>query len=169
MSGAPPVGDEAVSPAGLLGGTAGSLKRYRVLAFCVGTGLAILCFVGIPLQVIGHYSDHVGGSVLSSKWPWTAVVGIVGPVHGILYIVYLLSCLDLAGRARFRVVQLLGMVGAGLLPGLAFYMERKVAQRVKAELALGAEAPPGPAATFWAVVSGRARSAVEAEPGADGG
>lgn len=129
-----------------LGGTAGALARYRVMAFIVGTGLALLCFVGVPLQIIG-----------GNKWPWTSVVAIVGPIHGVFYIVYLLACLDLAGRARFRTAQLLGMVCSGLVPGLAFYMERKVTERVRKQLALGAEAPPGPAATVWAVLSGRAR------------
>jgi integral membrane protein len=129
-----------------LGGTAGALARYRVMAFIVGTGLALLCFVGIPLQVIG-----------GNKWPWTAVVEIVGPIHGIFYIVYLVTCLDLAGRARFRTAQLLGMVCSGLVPLLAFYMERKVSERVRAQLALGADAPPGPAATIWSVLSGSSR------------
>ncbi|MGH9105993.1 MAG: DUF3817 domain-containing protein [Acidimicrobiales bacterium] len=126
---------------GPLGGTAGALTRYRVMAFVVGIGLATICFVGVPLQVIGD-----------NKWPWTSVVVIVGTLHGFLYIVYLLSCLDLASRARFRALQLLGMVCSGLLPLLAFYMERKVSQRVKAQLALGPQAPPGPAATLWATL-----------------
>src|SRR5579884_3231888 len=104
-----------------LGGTPGALARYRVMALIVGTGLAVLCFVGIPLQVVGHYEAHLGGWPLRSKMPWTAVVAIVGPLHGFAYIVYLVSCLDLAGRARFRPVQLLGMVCSGLLPLLAFY------------------------------------------------
>ena len=137
-----------------LGGTAGALARYRVMAFIVGTGLALLCFVGIPLQVIG-----------GNKWPWTAVVEIVGPIHGIFYILYLLTCLDLAGRARFRTTQLLGMVGSGLVPLLAFYMERKVTERVHNQIALGADAPPGPAATIWAVLSGRSRRPAQPGPG----
>ena len=112
------------------------------MALIVGTGLAILCFIGIPLQLAGD-----------NKWPWTAVVQIVGPIHGIFYIVYLLTCLDLAARARFRTSQLLGMVCSGLVPLLAFYMERKVTQRVSAQLALGADAPPGPAATVWAALA----------------
>jgi integral membrane protein len=114
------------------------------MAMVVGTGLAVLCFVGVPLQLAGD-----------NKWPWTAVVEIVGPLHGFLYITYLIVCLDLAGRARFKTVQLLGMVGSGLLPGLAFYMERKVTQRVRAQLALGADAPPGPVANLWAALAGR--------------
>lgn len=155
-----------------LGGTAGALARYRAMALVVGTGLAVLCFIGIPLQVVGHYSDHLGGWPLRSKMPWTAVVAVVGPLHGFAYIVYLLTCLDLAGRARFKTVQLLGMVCSGLLPLLAFYMERKVVKRVQAQLALGADAPPGPAASIWASVSGAARArrpgeaSVSALPGA---
>lgn len=134
-----------------LGGTAGSLKRYRVMAITVGTGLAVLCFIGVPLQVAGLIiTGH-------NRLPWAGVVEVVGPIHGVLYIVYLVSCLDLAGRARFRTVQLVGMVCSGLLPLLAFYMERKVVARVNAQLALGADAPPGPVATVWAVISGRAR------------
>lgn len=126
---------------GPLGGTAGALTRYRVMAIIVGVGLATVCFVGIPLQVAGD-----------NKWPWTSVVEIVGTLHGFFYIAYLVSCLDLAGRARFRLVQLLGMVGSGLLPGLAFYMEHKVTQRVRAQLALGADAPPAPAAVLWSAL-----------------
>ena len=127
-----------------LGGLEGALKRYRVMVLIVGTGLAVLCFVGIPLQLIGH-----------NKWPWTAVVEIVGVAHGIFYMIYLITCLDLAGRARFRVEQLLGMVCSGFLPLLAFYMERRVVKRVTAQLALGADAPPAPAAVLWALLAGR--------------
>ncbi len=139
-----------------LGGTAGALARYRTMALIVGTGLAILCFIGIPLQLAG------GGPLGQNKWPWTSVVEIVGPLHGIFYIVYLLACLDLASRARFKTAQLLGMVCSGLLPLLAFYMERKVTERVRAQLALGDDAPPGPAATIWATLSGQSRREAEA-------
>jgi integral membrane protein len=131
-----------------LGGLEGALKRYRVMVLIVGTGLAVLCFVGIPLQLIGH-----------NKWPWTAVVEIVGVAHGIFYMIYLITCLDLASRARFRVEQLLGMVCSGFLPLLAFYMERRVVRRVGAQLALGPDAPPAPAAVLWALLTGRRRHA----------
>lgn len=136
-----PAGQAQRSP---LGGLEGALKRYRVMVLIVGTGLAILCFVGIPLQLIGH-----------NKWPWTAVVEIVGVAHGIFYMCYLVTCLDLAGRARFKVEQLLGMVCAGFLPLLAFYMERKVLKRVMDQLAMGPDAPPAPAAVLWAFLTGR--------------
>jgi integral membrane protein len=135
-----------------LGGTRGALKRYRVMAMVVGTGLAIVFFIGIPLQVAG-----------GNKWPWTAVVEIVGTAHGIFYIVYLLSCLDLASRARFRLSQLLGMVCSGFLPLLAFYMERRVSRRVEELLAQGPGAPPAPAAVLMSAVARRRRPRAAAE------
>ncbi len=130
-----------------LGGLGAALTRYRVMAIVVGTGLAIVCFIGIPLQLAGH-----------NKWPWTSVVEIVGTAHGFFYIAYLITCLDLAGRARFRAVQLLGMVCSGLLPLLAFYMERRVVARVRAQQAMGADAPPAPASVVWAAVNRKPRA-----------
>lgn len=113
------------------------------MAIAVGIGLATVCFVGIPLQLVHN------------RWPWNSVVGIVGTLHGFLYIIYLVCCLDLAARARFRTVQLLGMVCSGLVPLLAFYMEHRVTARVKAQLELGPEAPPGPAASIWGALVAR--------------
>ncbi len=97
-------------------GIAGALFRYRVMAYIVGVGLIVLVFVGIPLQIAGH----------------PLVVQVVGPFHGFLYILYLVFALDLARRARFTVLQMAAMIGAGLLPGLAFVIEHKVTARVEA-------------------------------------
>jgi integral membrane protein len=150
----PPTSQPPTSPRSPLGGTRGALTRYRVMAMVVGTGLAIVCFIGIPLQVVGD-----------NKWPWTAVVEIVGTAHGIFYIVYLLTCLDLASRARFRASQLLGMVCSGFLPLLAFYMERRVTKRVLGLLALGPGAPPAPATLLMTAMARRRSSQSAAERG----
>ena len=93
-----------------------ALKRYRVMAYVVGVALIVLVFVGIPVQIAGSDS----------------VVAVVGPIHGALYIVYLIAALDLARRARFSFLQLLAMVGAGLLPFLAFIVERRITAKVAA-------------------------------------
>jgi len=83
----------------------GALIRYRVMAYTVGVFLLILVVVGIPLQIAGH----------------PGVVQVVGPIHGVLYIVYLLAALNLVYRARLSLWQMVLMVGAGLLPLLAFF------------------------------------------------
>jgi integral membrane protein len=77
-------------------------------------------FVGMPLQY---------GAGLNQ------VVAVVGPLHGFLYIVYLLAAVDLARRARFTLLQMLAMVAAGFLPFLAFIIERRVERRVREVLA----------------------------------
>ena len=94
-----------------------SLARYRVMAYVVGVGLAVVVFIGIPLQIWA--SDDI-------------VVQVVGTAHGYLYIVYLICALDLDRRARFTLLEMGAMVGAGLVPGLAFLIERKITAKVRA-------------------------------------
>ena len=106
-----------------------ALLRYRIMAWVVGVGLAVLVFVGIPLQIAGHPS----------------VVQVVGPIHGIFYIVYLVAALDLARRARFSVLDMLLMVGAGLLPILAFVMERRITASVRSGVRPWRRTPAPPA------------------------
>ena len=110
----------------LLSGLRGALLRYRVMAYIVGTGLIILVFIGVPLR-------YGVGFVWVEK--------IVGALHGFLYIVYLTAALDLARRARFTLLQMLAMIGAGLLPFLAFFIERRVSARVEAEIQSGRTTP----------------------------
>ncbi len=99
----------------MTGGIEGALHRYKIMAYTVGVGLIILVFVGVPLQFLAGVPQ---------------VSAIVGPIHGFLYIVYLLAALDLARRARFTIIQMAAMIGAGFIPGLAFVVERSVAKRV---------------------------------------
>jgi integral membrane protein len=104
-------GDDADPTKGL----AGAVLRYRVMAYIVGTGLLVLVFVGVPLQ----YGADV-----------PQVAEIVGPIHGFLYIVYLLAAVDLARRARFTLLQMAAMIAAGFLPFLAFIIEHRVMRRL---------------------------------------
>jgi integral membrane protein len=100
-------------------GLHGALRRYQVMAFVVGIGLLVLVLVGVPLQYAANQPK---------------VVQIVGPIHGFLYIVYLLAATDLARRARFSLLQMAAMIGAGFLPFLAFVIERRVSRRVRTEV-----------------------------------
>lgn len=96
-------------------GLDGALLRYRVLAYLVGVGLAILVFAGIPLQALGD----------------PQLVTVLGPIHGVFYMLYLVAALDLARRARFGLAEMLAMVGAGFVPILAFVIERRITRRVR--------------------------------------
>lgn len=94
-----------------------ALLRFRVIAYVVGVGLIILVLIGVPLQVWGD-SD--------------SIVKIVGPLHGALYVLYLLLTLDLARRVRMNIITTLLVMAAGTIPFLSFVAERKVTAMVTA-------------------------------------
>jgi integral membrane protein len=116
----------------------GALTRYRVMAFVVGTALVILVFVAIPLQYWGN--DKL-------------VAEIVAPIHGYLYIVYLIAAADLARRAHWRLGRILMVVAAGFVPFLAFIVEHHVNRQMQAEFTAEAAAgdPEGLAATVGSI------------------
>lgn len=88
-----------------------AVVRYRVAARVVGVALVVLVAVAMPLQ-------------LAADEP--VLVHILGPVHGMLYLVYLATVLDLGRRVRLSGWQLAAMVGAGLIPFLTFVVEHRI-------------------------------------------
>ena len=87
------------------------LVRYRTMAWTVGVLLIILFPIGVPLKYAANQD---------------AVVAIVGPLHGFLYIVYLVVAFDLAMRRRWVWWKTLVVLGAGTVPFLSFIVERWV-------------------------------------------
>ena len=93
-----------------------ALLRFRIIAYTVGVGLVVLVFVGVPL-------NHLAGQ--------QAVVAILGPLHGFLYIVYLLATVDLAFRCRWPLPRTVLVMLAGTIPFLSFVAERRVTRLVR--------------------------------------
>ena len=106
-----------------------ALTRYRIAAYVVGVGLVILVCIGMPLK---YWGDN------------ESVVAIVGPLHGFLYMVFLLITLDLSVRLRWPIHWVLGVMAAGTIPFLSFVVERIVTKNVTAKYA-PAKAPVGQA------------------------
>ena len=104
------------------------LGRYRLLAYIVGVGLVVLVFIGVPLRY-------------GLDFPYIAKY--VGMLHGFLYIVYCLACLELVLRYRLHIVRLLLMAAAGFVPFLSFVMERKTTQLLQARAAAERMQPSG--------------------------
>lgn len=95
----------------------GALTRYRVMAYVVGAWLILLVLVAMPLKYLADSPT---------------LVEIVGPVHGFLYMIYLVTTVDLAFRARWSPVKTVLVMLAGTVPFVSFVAER----RVTAEAAL---------------------------------
>jgi integral membrane protein len=105
---------------------ASALLRYRVIAWVVGVGLVVLVLIGVPLK---YAADQ------------PAVVAVVGPIHGFLYIGYLLASLDLAIRGRWPLRRTVLVMLAGTVPFLSFVAERVVTRVVRAGSPTASPAP----------------------------
>jgi integral membrane protein len=96
-----------------------ALKPYRVMAYIVGVMLLLLCAAMVAKYGFGN----------------DTFVAIVGPLHGFLYMVYLVAALNLGIKARFPIPYLLLVLLAGTIPFLSFVAERSVTGRVRERVA----------------------------------
>jgi integral membrane protein len=99
-------------------GTVGSLIRYRVMAFVVGTMLMLL-FVIVLCQAAGL------GLKIEEK--------IVAPLHGYLYLAYLVTAADLARRTGWRLGRVVLVVLAGFVPTMAFFVEHYIYRQIQTD------------------------------------
>lgn len=95
---------------------AGALKLFRIMAILVGFGLLLLV-----LEMVLKYG--FGNDILA----WWAMP------HGFLYMVYLGAVLNLSTAAKMPLGKTIGVMLAGCVPFLSFWVEHKVTQRVKAD------------------------------------
>lgn len=94
----------------------GALLRYRVLAWVVGTLLLLLTL----------------GVVLRYGFDRPTLSRTVSPVHGFLFIVYLVAMVDLGRRVGWTVRRMLVLALAGVVPLLSFVAERGVTRELRA-------------------------------------
>ncbi|GIH74628.1 DUF3817 domain-containing protein [Planobispora longispora] len=99
-----------------------ALKPFRVLAYIVGVMLLVL----VTCMILRYGFDIEGPSK------------IVSPIHGFLYMLYLVATMNLGMKARWSWQYILGVMLAGTVPLLSFVFERKVTQRVENEVAAAA-------------------------------
>jgi integral membrane protein len=87
-----------------------TLGRYRIMANVVGVML-IVVFIGLIPAI-------------------NSMDAVIGPIHGALYIVYLLTVLQVWQRYRLHLPVVVAMVVAGWVPFVAFLAERWVTRHV---------------------------------------
>lgn len=106
----------------------GALLRFRVMAFVVGVTLLLFCAAIVWKYALDGPDDN-----------------IVAQLHGFLFMIYALLCLDLGFRMRWGIGRLFFMVVAGMIPFLSFVAEVKVSRWVREETAAAHPEPTGPA------------------------
>lgn len=89
---------------------------YRIMAYVTGTMLVVLVFIGIPLQLFAHID---------------VIAKVVGTIHGVLYIVYLVVAFTMTLLVRIRTASLTTLIVllAGTIPILTFVVERWISRR----------------------------------------
>jgi integral membrane protein len=93
-----------------------ALTRFRVVAYVVGVVLILLVLVAMPLK---YLADSPG------------MVAVIGPIHGFLYVVYLVVTFDLSMRQRWSLGRMVLLLLAGTIPFLSFVAERWATARVR--------------------------------------
>jgi integral membrane protein len=87
------------------------LHRYRIMAWVVGTMLIAVFVCLIPAI--------------------NKVDGVLGPIHGVLYIVYLATVVNMLLVYRINFWYFVGMVVAGWCPFVSFAVERLITRRIE--------------------------------------
>lgn len=91
-----------------------SLTLFRVMAFVVGFGLLLLV-----LEMVLKYG--FGNDVLA----WWATP------HGFLYMIYVGVVFNLSSVTRMPLLKTIGIMLAGCVPFLSFWVEHKITQQVR--------------------------------------
>ncbi|GGI09990.1 DUF3817 domain-containing protein [Isoptericola cucumis] len=104
----------------------GALSRYRFMAILTGVMLLVLCVemffkYVVPVEVVVDY------------------MGWVPFAHGWIYVVYLVTVLDLWAKMRWSFGRLVTMVLAGVVPVMSFVLEKRVHADADAKLVALAE------------------------------
>ena len=87
------------------------LRRYRIMSLIVGTMLLIFC-----ATMVLKYGFHTAEKVESA----------VAMLHGIVYMVYLVTVAEVAVKLKPSAGKVVAMVASGLVPFMAFFVERRI-------------------------------------------
>ena len=125
-----------------------ALLRYQVMATIVGVLLVVLILVGVPLANFdGTSMWHV---IPSTPTIWLegstadqvgeAITGILGTLHGWLYMIFLVVAFLLARREGWGPGFTLTTLALGTVPILSFWAERRATRRVRERAPAGVPA-----------------------------
>jgi integral membrane protein len=95
----------------------GVLTRFRVMAILCGVNLLLLVFGYMPAK-------HIFDLVDTNKW-----MVFIPIAHGYLYIVYILTALQIGVQKKMSLLTILVLIAAGTLPFASFIAERKIVKK----------------------------------------
>jgi integral membrane protein len=97
--------------------TFGALQRFRLMAILCGANLLLLIFIYMPAK-------HIFNVVETHQW-----MVFIPVAHGYLYIVYILTALQIGVQKRMSLPVILALIAAGTLPFASFIAERRIVKK----------------------------------------
>ncbi len=100
-----------------------SYRRYRVMSYVTGTTLLMLCATAVLHKVSASTWESISWFVYT-----------IGIGHGaVLYPLYMIASFQMVLKHKLSMLLLVGMLLAGFVPGLAFYLEHRMRVRLFSE------------------------------------
>jgi integral membrane protein len=87
--------------------------------------MAILCGVNLLLLIFGYMpAKYLFDAVETNKWLISIPIA-----HGYLYIVYILTALQIGVQKKMSLPIILALIAAGTLPFASFVAERRIVKK----------------------------------------
>ena len=93
------------------------LTRFRLMAILCGVNLLLLIFGYMPAK-------YLFDAVETNKWLISIPIA-----HGYLYIVYILTALQIGVQKKMSLPTILALIAAGTLPFASFLAERRIVKK----------------------------------------
>ena len=108
-----------------------SFALFRVASIVEGIALLVLVVI-----MTMRYVVFGGDAWFTSTSPfWEQVSSVWSPIHGLIYMVYVVLGFDLWMKMRWGLPRMLLLMFFGVVPVLSFFGERWTHQRVESDLA----------------------------------
>lgn len=107
-----------------------SFARFRVASIVEGIALLVLVCIMVMRYVV------FGGDAwfTSTSHTWEQISSVWSPIHGLIYMVYVILAFDLWLKMRWGLPRMLLLMFFGVVPVLSFFGERWTHGRVEDEL-----------------------------------
>lgn len=107
-----------------------SFARFRVASIVEGIALLVLVCIMVMRYVV--FGGDTWFSTTSDTW--TQVSKIWSPIHGLIYMIYVVLAFDVWLKMRWGLPRMLLLMFFGVVPVLSFFGERWTQQTIDREL-----------------------------------
>ena len=108
-----------------------SFARFRVASIVEGIALLVL----VEIMIMRYLVFGGDGAFTSTSDTWTQISKTWSPIHGLIYMVYVVLGFDLWLKMRWRLPRMLLLMFFGVVPVLSFFGERWTHQKMESDLA----------------------------------